>query len=698
MILPSQLDGLPEVRNALTVAPDGRLVSATDGAANDAATAALVIALQSFAAAGDAAHLGALVTTHLKGTKTSIVTGSRADALLLVHVDPARGTGAVEKAVNAWAHGVAAAPPPRPVVHHAAPTSTPPPRLPSAQPAGGALPARPPGTSPGFAPPSLPQAPTAAATEPRAASAPGVRDPWAMLRRALGRGLLTEAAALKYELPAAANPGRAGCEAVSRDECEQAMQALLEGVGSVMAGDGLGGARTLKDLATEHQPNLSFRWLALQWSARAAMRSGGIPAARAHVQAALTLARQLDVEARALSQWTAAEVLAHDSDSTRALAWLSESRARFERAADRWGVGQTWLTEARVLAALERPGAAAEAARAAAEMLPESDEPTVLLARLALLRDDIEGAETLVAPLRTQAAEKVRGLIAAIRGGVVNRGDVGEFLREHDAAPSQRSLRALTRIASSAPAFLQGREALAWMLLRLGKYEEAGGMFRALLSQPLSPADRASVMLGLGCIANAGKASTAPLRSVVAAGRRAGARRSASRHAPAHPPGERVRAPRPARAGGERRARRGVLRSAEQLRAPGSPRVPPQRPAHRAPRVQLRGGHGRAAVPRGPHHRRRVASGTRGRRAPRPGEEGDRRGAPHARARRRRRPAGRRARRADRERRARRDRRRPARRSRARCGRRSGSSSTGRTGSSRSTARSRPRPRRHASG
>ena len=46
----------------------------------------------------------------------------------------------------------------------------------------------------------------------------------------------------------------------------------------------------------------------------------------------------------ALSQWTAAEVLAHDSDATRALAWLAESRSRFERAADGWGVGQTWLT------------------------------------------------------------------------------------------------------------------------------------------------------------------------------------------------------------------------------------------------------------------------------------------------------------------------------------------------------------------
>jgi hypothetical protein len=40
-------------------------------------------------------------------------------------------------------------------------------------------------------------------------------------------------------------------------------------------------------------------------------------------------------------------------------------------------------------------------------------------------------------------------------------------------------------------------------------------MFRGLVSQPLSAGERASVMLGLGCVANAGKAS-APTRSVVA--------------------------------------------------------------------------------------------------------------------------------------------------------------------------------------
>jgi hypothetical protein len=174
-----------------------------------------------------------------------------------------------------------------------------------------------------------------------------------------------------------------------------------------------------------------------------------------------------------------------------------------------------------VLSALERGEPAAAAARNAAERLPGSDEPPTLLARLALLRDDLDGAQAHVSGVRTHAADKVRALVAAIREQVVRRDDAIEYLREHDAAPSQRSLRSLTRVASSSPRFLQAREALAWMLLRTGKYEDAGAMFRALLSQPLSAADRASAMLGLGCVANAGKEST-PARAVAEAARAPG--------------------------------------------------------------------------------------------------------------------------------------------------------------------------------
>lgn len=498
---PASPEALPELRESLAVDRGGQIVAASPSAsASTEAAAALARSLATVVELGSLLGLGPPETVLLRGSQTSSVAAIRPDGFLRLVVDPGRGTGPAEKAARAWIQG-GSPPPARPV--------TPPP-LPRPAEREGPMPARPAATAP-----AVPaQAPPAAAASRGAAPAP--REPWSALRHALGRAQLTEGAALRADLPGAGHPSRPGCEPVTREECDRVVQALLEGIGSVMAGDGVGGARTLKPLTTEAVVNLSFRWLALQWSARATVRSGSLQAARAHIQAALTLARQLDVEARALSQWTAAEVLAHDGDPTRALAWVRESRARFERAQDRWGMGQTWLTEARILAGDERHDAATEAARAAVDLLPESDDPVVVLARLALLRGDDHAAEDLLRPLRTQGAEKVRALIDAIRNGHVTREDAAEFLREHDAAPSQRGLRALGRIASAAPAFPQAREALAWMLLRIGKYEEAGSVFRALLAHRLSAADRASVMLGLGCIANATQRTPAPLAEVVA--------------------------------------------------------------------------------------------------------------------------------------------------------------------------------------
>ncbi len=116
MTLPTQLDGLPEVIGALTVDQQGRVVSVTPGATNATpdGAAALVVAVNRLGEAGTVAGLGALVAAHLKGASTSLVAGGRADAILLVHLDPSRMTSAVEKAVKAWARGEAAPPPPLP--------------------------------------------------------------------------------------------------------------------------------------------------------------------------------------------------------------------------------------------------------------------------------------------------------------------------------------------------------------------------------------------------------------------------------------------------------------------------------------------------------------------------------------------------------------------------------------------------------
>jgi len=472
---------MSEVRGVLTADLQGAVIETTasspEAAEQGASVAAATVA--GFTAAGSAAGFGRLELVLVKGARSSSAAAVRSNLFLQVTLDPTKSTAQVEKVLHAWASETAVA------------TATPPPPVP-------ASPAKVAADVP--APPAIAMATPAhaAETSPR----PSGKDPWASLRRALVRGQLTKASVQQRELSESfrAAVDRPGSEVLSAAEHEHAMQVLLEGIGTVIAGDGIGGSRILKELTPESQRNLSIRWLALQWSASAALRSGSSPAARSHVKEALTLARQLDIDARAVSQWTAAEVLAQGGDHVRALTWLTEARARFERLGDRWGLGRTWLAEARIMAANQREQEAAEAARKAWGVDPGWDEPPIFLARRALLRDDLAEAESIMRTLSTPAADRVRALIGAIRERTVTNTDASEFLREHDAPPSIQALRALERIAHASPRFVQARDALAWMLLKLGKYADARSIFRDLLAYELSPGDRASVMLGLGCI------------------------------------------------------------------------------------------------------------------------------------------------------------------------------------------------------
>ena len=180
-------------------------------------------------APASAAGLGALVVAHLKGSRTSLLTGTRADALLLVHLDPSRMTGAVEKAVKAWTNGEAAPPPPgarAPAVAAAAAaaaTARAPPR--PRQRSRPGPPRRAQASLPRRCRPPRRRLPRRRARPTR--RRPGRRGPCCAARS--GAGLLTEAAALRYELPAAANPARAGCEPVSREECDRVLQVAARG-------------------------------------------------------------------------------------------------------------------------------------------------------------------------------------------------------------------------------------------------------------------------------------------------------------------------------------------------------------------------------------------------------------------------------------------------------------------------------------
>jgi len=507
MTVPALLDGMAEVVGALTADARGQLRDAKGPEMVQGSAAAAAAAVSQLTAAGGAIGMARLEMVLVKGARNSSVTAVRTDEILLVALDPTKGTAQVEKVLQAWA------------ANKELPSLE---RVAGGRPPTGSHPAVAPTPSAAAAPPlPPPPLPPASASRPQPPK-PATDDPWAAFRHALVRGLLTEAATRRRELaaPPSAAP-RVGAEPVSAAELDSAMQALMQGIGSVLAGDGIGGARTLEALAGTSQKNVSFRWLALYWSGRAALKSGNSAVARTHLTQALLLAKQLDVDAVASSQWIAAEVLAHDGDHRRALACLVAARAGFEKLGDRWGLGQTWLAEARVLVATEREDEGISAARQAWATDPVWEEPAVFLARRALVRNDLAEAEGLLRYIAGPSAERVRALIEAIRQKVVTSADASDFLRESDAPPTVKSIRAMERIAQAAPRFVQAREALAWMLLKIGKYAEASTIFRGLLSQQLTQSDRASVMLGLGCIAHAqqtGKDPDTRLQAAVMAG------------------------------------------------------------------------------------------------------------------------------------------------------------------------------------
>jgi hypothetical protein len=256
--------------------------------ASQRVAAIAVVALSHFAAAGSAARLKPLQTLVVKSSSRSLTIAVQANALRVSGIGPPP-----ERADGEAASWLPESFPPPPADQEGEPARTAP----------------------------TPQ-------EPQLAG-----DLWVALRRAFVRGQLTEATARIRELDAlpSAADSPAGTEPIGPAERDRAMEVLLTGIGSVMAGDGVGGCRTLRELAQPSARNLSLRWLAHHWSAWGAVKSGTPPTGRLHVREALGLAKQLGSDAEAASQWTAAAVLASASDATRALAWLNQARIGFAR-------------------------------------------------------------------------------------------------------------------------------------------------------------------------------------------------------------------------------------------------------------------------------------------------------------------------------------------------------------------------------
>lgn len=412
MSLPS-FEGLTEVREALLTDRAGGVLDATRPGARERGAAPLARTTRELADTGSAFGLGPLELLAVSGASQATLAAVRPDALLVAVAQPGIGRSQVEKVLRAWISGLA---------------------------------------------PAARTAPSPAASPSTGRPAIARADPWVALRRALARAQLGEVPALRPALgaPPAAGPS-AGAEPIPPQELDRALQLLVEGIGGVQSGDGASGERTLAELALSSQPNLSIRWIALHWRVRAAIRRCDFDAARDRVREALRLVPQLDVDARAVTQWTAAEVLAQKGDPARALEWLRDSRKRFESLRDGWGVARTWLAEARILVRQEREAEGVSAAREAADADHAWPDPASFLARRALTRGDAGGARAVLERLTGPAAERARTLVRAVEDGSVTEADAAELLRAPDQPPTDAPLAPLQQ---GAEATAQTRDAV----------------------------------------------------------------------------------------------------------------------------------------------------------------------------------------------------------------------------------------------
>jgi tetratricopeptide (TPR) repeat protein len=498
-------DGLAEVRAALVGDRQGQLLDSTDTAAmsemQSLAEITAVVA-QQLGAVGAAMGLSGLDTLAIKGPTHSTLAAFRESAFLVAMLDPERSPSPVERILQGWAPE-AAVPEATPAEMVAAAEG-----LPSLEPeATPGLELEPDAEDVDLGGPELSLDLTPAADAPLAPAEPASVPLSAQLRRAVVRGLLADAAVCARKMAEAARSDGAGPpDSLAPAQIEQAAASLLDGVGRVIGGDCLRGQRRLAELIAHRDP--SIRWLARHWSGRAAEQVGDLPSALEHARQASEQADLLDAEAKAASLWCSATARAQSGQVNEGLADLAKARAFFDRQGDTWGLGQAWLAEARILADQGREALSTSAALQAMGINPAAEGPRLFLARRALLRQDLGEAERVLHSGRGPEIERERRLIQQIREGAIVPDAVADFLRAREMAPGSAAVRLLLKIARGSPRFSQAREVLGWMLLKLGKYNDAGAIFRGMLALELSPSERASVDLGLGCIADAAKADS----------------------------------------------------------------------------------------------------------------------------------------------------------------------------------------------
>jgi tetratricopeptide (TPR) repeat protein len=321
----------------------------------------------------------------------------------------------------------------------------------------------------------------------------------AELRRTLVKGQLRQAEIVGAKLVDSAKSRNASTDTVPLPA------RLLEGIAMVLAGDAVRALSYLKDIESSTK-DPSLCWTSLIWCARASA-GAALDVAKGYAQSALSLASQLDVEARAVSTFELAGVAFNQGNANEALELTHSARSLFGDNSDPQLSAGCWLLEARILATLGNREESIAAARQARERRPSWPPPATFIAKQALGDGRLKEAEQVLDPLLATEPiateiERVNGIIKYVRTGVVPAHTAFEFLDLVDAPPTSDNIHKLEELSERHPQIEHFREALGWHLLRTGQYESASVVFERLGERnDISDDVRSSVLLALGCLA-----------------------------------------------------------------------------------------------------------------------------------------------------------------------------------------------------
>jgi tetratricopeptide (TPR) repeat protein len=296
-------------------------------------------------------------------------------------------------------------------------------------------------------------------------------------------------------------------EAVDATSARQALRWIVDGIQQVLNNDTPRGIEHLEQAAAVTSTDDSLRWVALHWMAKGSAAQGQLDRAERAAAEGMSVAARLGPQARSLSLLTRAEISALLGKEDETLDHLRSAIQVLKDVDDDRGAATALLAMARTLIRLGRIEDGEGAADNAREADPTWPDSAVFLSERALAAGDVERAIRHIAPFLEQtpsppAAERQRSLIEGVRAKCYDARAVDALLRLRDRPLTAEAVSEMEVLLRRLPAFHQLRELIGWSLYKLGRVEEAEAHFNTMTALKLDSQLRASVSLGLGCIAS----------------------------------------------------------------------------------------------------------------------------------------------------------------------------------------------------